>query len=146
MRPSLIQASVLLSILRPALAISLQRPTGPYNTTFQNIQLTDQKRIDPSSPTHQPRSLMISIFTPIQPSACSPSLVPYLDPITASFLDEKFAAYGIPPDLFGSLELQACTSSTRRPKKTDAKNYPLIVFSPALGTTRLFYSVLAQQL
>jgi dienelactone hydrolase len=91
---------------------------------------------------------MISIFTPITSSDCDASLAPYVDSSTAAFLDQKFSTFGIPPGLFGSLQLQVCSPKPKAKSRHSPKlaKQNLLVFSPALGTTRIFYSTLAQQL
>lgn len=63
-----------------------------------------------------------------------------MDPITAAFVDDQYAAYGIPAGTFGSFNLQTCKPVTRR-----MKPYPLVLFSPGSGNTRLFHSLQAQQ-
>jgi pimeloyl-ACP methyl ester carboxylesterase len=70
-----------------------------------------------------------------------------MDPISATFEDEEYAPVGIPAGAFGSLTLQTCKpcpvlNPSRRIK---GSNYPLVLFSPGLGNSRLLYSAIAQQ-
>ncbi|KAK0110176.1 hypothetical protein ONS95_002827 [Cadophora gregata] len=83
---------------------------------------------------------MISVFNPIPASQCSALLTPYMDPITAELKDALYAPLGIPAGTFGSIDLQTCKPSPR-----NAKAYPIVVFSPGSGNSRLGYSVMAQQ-
>jgi len=72
-----------------------------------------------------------------------------MDSITASFEDTKFAQYGLPAGSFESLSLEVCQPRIdfrHQETQKKAKEIPLVVFSPALGTSRLFYTILAQQL
>lgn len=123
-------------------AISFPPPTGPYNTTVVTTDLVDHNRLDPFAPTNQSRAIMISVFNPVTPKSCSLMLSPYMDPITAPFEDARLTQYGLPNGLFESLALKTCkpTSQTKQ-----SVNFPVLLFSPAAGTTRLFYSAIAQQ-
>ncbi|RFU34916.1 hypothetical protein B7463_g1373, partial [Scytalidium lignicola] len=73
-----------------------------------------------------------------------------MDPITAEFEGASYAIYGLPKDTFASLYLQGCempAKSTQHPHhKTKQPSYPPILFSPALDTSRLLYSAIAQQI
>jgi hypothetical protein len=139
----------LAAILPLSTAVSFLPPTGPYNTTITTHQLTDSSRIDPFSSTNASRTLMISAFHAVSPSACKPSLAPYLDPTTASFEDTKFAQYGLPAGTFELLSLPVCQPRTtfhHQQNSRKPESFPLVLFSPALGTSRLFYTILAQQI
>jgi pimeloyl-ACP methyl ester carboxylesterase len=122
-------------------AVSFPPPTGPYNTTLHTAELIDFHRLDPFAPTRQPRALMVSVFNPISPHSCLPAVTPYMVPLTAAFEDAQFAQYGVLAGTFESLNLRACNPRQQQ----DKQELPLILFSPALGTTRLFYSAIAQE-
>lgn len=64
-----------------------------------------------------------------------------MEPVTAAFEDARLEEYGLPSGIFESLKLQ-----TRQHDSPDFKDYPIIPFSPAAGTTRLFYSAIAQEI
>ncbi|PVH71232.1 PAF acetylhydrolase family protein [Cadophora sp. DSE1049] len=134
------KAGLVLAGVLQAAAISFPPPTGPYNTTLATFKLTDKNRLDPYAPTKTPRALMISVFNPIPSSQCSALLTPYMDPITADFKDALYAPLGIPAGTFGSIDLQIC-----KPKSRKAKAYPIVIFSPGSGNSRLGYSAIAQQ-
>ncbi|RDW64672.1 alpha hydrolase-20 [Coleophoma cylindrospora] len=141
---------VLASILNTVKSASFPAPSGPYNTTLSIVQLVDKHRRDPFSPNGTARTIMISVFNPLSPELCTPLTVPYMDTLTAAYQDTKFSDYGIPAGTFESLELQVCQPNPAKatcPKSSSEKEpkHPLILFSPALGTTRLFYSAMAQQ-
>ncbi|KAE9368476.1 PAF acetylhydrolase family protein [Stipitochalara longipes BDJ] len=126
--------------------IPFPSPTGPYNTTLLITELTDEARLDPFAPTSQPRRLMISVFHPISPAECSPHLTPDLDPITAAFEDAALAPFGVQPGTFELLDLQVCQSRANPRHWSTTQIHPLILFSPGLAGTRLFYNAIAQQL
>ena len=140
--------ATLFCALATAEATSLPTPRGRYNTSIEHVQLIDQSRKDPFSSSSQPRKLMATIFTPVEQDQCIPTQVSFLDSTTATFQDQKFGAYGLPAGLFGTLELTACTTTATQSKqpKVNQKALPLVILSPALATTRLFYSVMAQNL
>jgi pimeloyl-ACP methyl ester carboxylesterase len=134
----------LASLFSGAYSISFPPPTGGYNTTITTAQLTDYSRLDPFSPIPHPRTLMVSVFAPVHPSQCSPSLIPYMDPITAAFEDNQLAEYGIVPGTLERFSMQVCKSSKSHSGETHS-HHPTILFTPGFDVTRLFYSALAQQ-
>lgn len=71
----------------------------------------------------------------------------YMNPITATFEDEEYAPVGVPAGAFGSLTLQSCKPcpASNPSRRIKASNYPLVLFSPGLGNSRLLYSAIAQQ-
>ncbi|RYP92186.1 hypothetical protein DL770_001693 [Monosporascus sp. CRB-9-2] len=146
----LMLAALFTQLLPSISAVSFPGTIGPYNTSIATTQLIDHRRLDPYAATPQPRTLMISLFHPVPPAACCPSLTPYMDPISADFEDGQYAQAGIPAGAFGSLTLQTCkpcpgpNSNSRR--RVKASKYPLVIFSPGMGNTRLLYSAMAQQL
>ncbi|EPE33621.1 alpha/beta-Hydrolase [Glarea lozoyensis ATCC 20868] len=140
---SIILLAFSLSItLQPITAISFPPPTGPYNTSLLTTSLIDHHRLDPFAPTNTSRTLMLSIFNPITPSTCSPIHSTYMNPATASFEDPRLTAFGLPDNLFETLTLRTCKPN---PQTRRATEFPVVLFSPAAGTTRLFYSAMAQQ-
>ncbi|EAW19349.1 PAF acetylhydrolase family protein [Aspergillus fischeri NRRL 181] len=141
-------AALFTQLLLNSNAVSFPGTVGPYNTSIATTQLIDHHRLDPYAPTPQPRTLMISLFHPVPPAACCPSLTSYMDPITATFEDEQYAQTGIPAGAFGSLTLQTCKPYTNPTSSGRVKGpkFPLVLFSPGLGNTRLLHSVMAQQL
>ncbi|KAF4210833.1 hypothetical protein CNMCM5878_003774 [Aspergillus fumigatiaffinis] len=143
----LMLAALFTQLLLSSNAVSFPGTVGPYNTSIATTQLIDHHRLDPYAPTPQPRTLMISLFHPVPPAACCPSLTPYMDPITATFEDEQYAHAGIPAGAFGSLNLQTCKPCTKSTSsRVKGPKYPLVLFSPGLGNTRLLHSAMAQQL
>ncbi|KAF8854343.1 PAF acetylhydrolase family protein [Acephala macrosclerotiorum] len=134
-------ASTLPGLLHISNALSFLPPNGPYNTSLTITALTDKYRLDPFAPTLQSRALMISIFTPVQPFSCNASFSSYMEITTAAFEDARLEAYGLPSGLFESLSLQTCQQQS-----LDLPDFPIILFSPAAWTTRLFYSAMAQQI
>ncbi|KAF7597154.1 hypothetical protein BBP40_009493 [Aspergillus hancockii] len=146
----LVLAAVFTQFLTSIRALSFPVTTGRYNTSIVATQLIDHDRLDFHGPTPQPRTLMISLFHPVPPTECCPSLTPYMDPITAAFEDAYYAEAGLPAGSFGSLALQTCRlrpePNAKSGRGARASTYPLILFSPGSGNSRLLYSAIAQQL
>ncbi len=128
-------------------AVSFPAPEGLFNTSIATTQLIDHHRLDQYAPTPQPRTLMISLFHPVPPAACCLSLTTYMDPISATFEDEEYAPVGVPAGAFSSLTLQSCKPypASNPSRRVKSPNYPLVLFSPGLGNSRLLYSAMAQQ-
>jgi pimeloyl-ACP methyl ester carboxylesterase len=91
---------------------------------------------------------MISRFDPIPGNTCYRNQkVPYMPPITAAAEDEILAPYGWPKGVLGDLGMVFCTVSPALPfpSSIDGKAPPIVLFSPGLNTSRLFYSAIAQE-
>ena len=146
----LLQAALFFGQLCPSInAICFPPPIGHYNTSIVTAELVDHSRLDPYASTPRPRSLMISLFKPVSPSACSLYQAPYMDPITAAFEDAEYAGVGVLPGSVEALSLEICQRNTRLELTpghfVKVPTYPLILFSPGMGNTRLFYSAMARQ-
>lgn len=123
--------------------VLLPRPNGAFQVGLGTMELIDESKIQPFAPTAQPSKLMISLFYPVRSKKTSP--VNYMPPETAAFEDvlESSPMYALasPNGTFEKLALQlACES----PKTRELPDFPIVLFSPAQGTNRLFYSVIAQ--
>lgn len=133
-----------------AASLSIGPPTGPFGTTLSTIELVDHSRLDPFIHSPTLRALMVSIFEPVPRSSCPPALFPYMPTITAEFEDASYSQYGLPNNTFSSLFLQGCQMPAEYIyyplEHIEQLDYPLVLFSPALGTSRLLYNVIAQQL
>lgn len=149
----LVQAALLLGVLcLGAKSISFPPLIGPYNTSMVMTELVDRRRWDPYAPTYQPRALMISLFYPVSRAACSPHQSPYMDPITAAYEDDEYAYAGILPGALESITLEICQRHSKsnlysghRERGQRLPIYPLVLFSPGMGNTRLLYNGMAQQ-
>ena len=123
--------------------------SGRFNSTLHITELVDSSRVDPYNSTHL-RRIMISRFDPVQPHDCgSTQLVPYFPPIVAATEDAILAPYDYPTGLWGQLQLQVCSGTgtgTTESDRHEAGEFPLVLFSPGLNTTRLWYSILAQEI
>jgi dienelactone hydrolase len=137
---TLLRTGLCLGHIFSVAAVSFPLPSGQFNTSIKTVQLTDYSRLDPYAPTRQFRTLMVSIF---HPSECTASMTPYMDAITAAYLDSEYSQYGIPAGTFEALNLQACSPSGA--DDVSKSPYPILLFSPGMGDTRLIYSALAQQ-
>lgn len=143
----LLLAGLFTQLLPSIGAVSFPAGLGSFNTSVATTKLIDRHRLDPNAQTPQPRTLMVSLFHPVPPAACRPSLMSYMNPISATFEDEAFAPIGVPAGAFGSLTLQTCKPCPASNASCHVKgsNYPLVLFSPGLGRSRLLYSAMAQQ-
>jgi len=121
--------------------------SGPFNSTLHITELVDSNRVDPYNSTHL-RRIMISRFDPVLPRDCGHTqLVPYFPPIVATAEDAILEPLDYPTGLWGQLQLQVCSGThSDRDDKYKAAKFPLVLFSPGLNTTRLWYSILAQEI
>ncbi|KAH8679030.1 Alpha/Beta hydrolase protein [Tricladium varicosporioides] len=125
-----------------ALEAHLPPPKGPYSTIITTKNLTDTTRLDPFGGTNISRSLMLSIYSPVPLSQCSNlTSIQYMPEKTADFYDQAYASFGIPTGTFGNFKLQICSQIHRY---SPSRQYPIIIFSPGLGNSRLLYGAIAQ--
>ncbi|KAN0110439.1 hypothetical protein V8E51_006826 [Hyaloscypha variabilis] len=134
----------LLLLLTFCSATLLPRPSGPYQLTLNVSELVDTSRKDPwGKDPIKYRRLMVSRFDPLFPNTCYRNeKIPYMSPTISAAEDAIFAPYGLPAGIFGSLEMIFCFQPV-----FDKCNetWPIVLFSPGLNTTRLLYSMLAQE-
>ncbi|KAI0878109.1 platelet-activating factor acetylhydrolase [Hypoxylon argillaceum] len=135
--------SVLLSLALASEAkakVLVPELTGPYQVGTTVLELVDYSRQDPFAPTPQPRDLVVSLFYPTgdhtkQVKNCS--LAPQFPPGTAAALDVFINNTGVAE----SITTRSCTGSP-----LSWPDLPLLLLGPGLGTSRLLYSDLAEEL
>lgn len=132
-----------LSAAKSPSRVLLPKPDGRFEVGMGTTELIDNSRLQLFAPTVEPRRFMVSLFYPTNAhSAITP--VADLSLETAAFEDSgEESTYGLesPSGTFEKLALQLASSSSKRNSTTD---FPIVLFSPAENTTRLFYNVIAQ--
>ncbi|KAJ5593215.1 Platelet-activating factor acetylhydrolase [Penicillium hordei] len=120
-------------------AVVIPDPPGQYDVFYNTAKMVEKTRLDPFDPHHGPRAVMASIFAPTN---CKVDLekIDYLPPATAAYYSDLYGAYGLPNGSLQSISFQACPE----PPKGHHLHLPVVIFSPGLGTTRLFYNAIAQ--
>jgi dienelactone hydrolase len=122
-------------------------PDGPWGVACTISELTNLHMADPYAPNKQPRRLMISAFYPVaERSDCQQIEIPYMPPATAAVYDETYASYGLPNGTFEAVQLTLCAPQACGSRKTKRPSYPVAIFSPGLGNSRLLYSNVATSL
>ncbi|KAJ5772648.1 hypothetical protein N7520_003177 [Penicillium odoratum] len=132
----------LLSLGQTAI-VPLPSSTGPCDVTLHTRELVDLSRIDPYDPKGGKRSIMVTAFTPVN---CGTVLATsYIPNATASYYDKLFKSLGLglPPGTFESLRIQTQQQS---PLSRRRGNYPVVLFTPAVGFSRLMYTSLLQDI
>ncbi|KAJ5414943.1 hypothetical protein N7509_000041 [Penicillium cosmopolitanum] len=106
-------------------AVVIPNSLGQYDVFYHTAKMVEKTRVDPFAPTH-----------------CKVALKKkdYLPPATAEYYSELYGAYGLPNGSLQSISFQACPELPRG----HHLYFPVVIFSPALGTTRLFYNAIAQ--
>lgn len=130
-------------------ALLVPNSSGPYGVALRVQGMTDDHRIDPYDPKKGHRQLLASVFWPVDKDSCSKKLVPYMPPATAEYYGQQVQALGLSNDTFKAFELEVCTPKTSRGSKsgcTSDKKYPVAIFSPGGGNSRLLYSAMARSL
>lgn len=141
---------LILSFLHFGNALLLPKPSGPYPVALKINTMTDTHRVDPYSPDKQKRTILTSIFWPVGSNHCSTKRVPYMPPATAAAYGAQAAEMGLSNDTFKVLEMEVCnvskTSACQSSKDHKGPKFPLAVFSPGSGNSRLQYSAMARSL
>ena len=126
--------------------VLLPKPNGAFEVGLGTTELVDKSRLQLFAPTVQQRKLMISLFYPVD-SHKATTPVNYMPPKTSAFEDNSeesdtgSAGLISPNGTFEKLKLQVASGSRQT---QDPLDFPIVLFSPAEATTRLFYSVIAQ--
>jgi pimeloyl-ACP methyl ester carboxylesterase len=121
----------------------IPKPSGPYGVSLRTMKLTDSRRLDPFSPRAHLRNVMISAFYPgVSAHQCRTIFVDYMPLATAAIEDQHYGQYGLPNGTFESPKLSLCKESVHTAGRI--QDFPIILFSPGLGNSRLLYSVLGQ--
>ncbi|KAI4950508.1 hypothetical protein J4E91_004391 [Alternaria rosae] len=144
-----LRTSVLLVLLASSPGLTLAKTTLPIvashhqDVMIASASLTDHARSDPFADDGRPRSIMVSSFYPT--TQCRRKKIePYMPPATASFMDTKFGAYGLPNGSFQSLSLETCMTPAKR--GGCSKDLPVVLFSGALATSRHLYNAMLQNI
>ncbi|KXG49097.1 uncharacterized protein PGRI_029670 [Penicillium griseofulvum] len=142
-RTILLSISFLLISLGQTVIVPLPSSTGPCDVTLHATELVDMSRTDPNDPKGGKRSIMVTTFTPVNcGSVLSTSYVPNA---TAKLEDGIFQSFGLPPGTFESLHIQTQRQQRPPPFRLHG-DYPVVLFSPAVGISRLMYTLLLQEI
>lgn len=132
-------APFLISIGQAA-TIPVPSSTGPCDVTLLASELVEN-RTDPFDPKGlEKRALMITTFTPV--NCGSVHSTSYFPNATAEYDDELFGSFGIPSGTFESFQIQTQAQISSQP----TGGYPVVLFSPAVGSSRLMYTSLLQNI
>ncbi|KAF4964491.1 hypothetical protein FSARC_7593 [Fusarium sarcochroum] len=139
-----------LSLLELGNAVLLPKPSGPYGVALKVHAMTDNHRIDPYDPKHGQRQVLASIFWPVDADSCSKKKAPYMPPATAEIYGKQAEQMGLSKDTFKAFEMEVCSVSTSSKCKSQGnekkQKFPLAIFSPGAGNSRLLYSAMARSL
>lgn len=122
--------------------IPLPKPTGQYQVGRSVAELIDYNRTQPFVQNDEPIKLMISVFYPVSHQHHS-TLGAYMPPETAGIEDFELSFSGLaaPNGTFEKLSLHLASDEPYENTTSQTScHYPLVVFMPGEGTTRLFYS------
>jgi dienelactone hydrolase len=127
--------------------ILIPAPSGQYAVGRSTAKLVDTSRTDPYDPDHGNRNVMVSLFYPVERDSCEKTcLGDYLPPATTAYLDVVGSQqYGIPNGTLSAIKLQLCCETYPSANK-NINRFPVVLFSPGLGSSRLLYSGIAQNL
>jgi predicted dienelactone hydrolase len=120
------------------LTTSLVAPTGHYLAGTVRLHLVDPTRIDPTSPTHGLRELMVEVWYPAVGTRGFPP-TPYLTPLAAA---NFLARNGLPPDTM----LPQTSGHVSAPVDRRHGPYPVVLYSPGGGSDGSFDTGLVEDL
>ncbi|ORX91325.1 alpha/beta-hydrolase [Basidiobolus meristosporus CBS 931.73] len=117
--------------------LSLPEPSGPFKVGTVALKLLDSSRMDPYAPNAQKRELMIQIYYPTRNTQYS-TISPYMPHATAQFISHEI---GLPNNT-----LQRVQTAVYQGAPIANANLPVVIFSPAITTSRLVYAALLSDL
>lgn len=153
----MIFTSLISLALLPALskAILVPAANGPYSVALKTLELTDTNRFNDLNPENSitVRRIMTSVFLPIEKDLtdklCHPEIVPLMTPAVAGRYAKNLEDDGLPHIPFDFFQLEVCGLSQNRTcvrGRGKKKKYPVVLFSPGIGDSRLLYSAMARSL
>jgi hypothetical protein len=124
--------------------VLLPAPAGPFQVDVGQAELVFLKN-QPFAQTVQPRKLMVSAFYPVD-STQGTTPANYMPPETALYEDNELSSAGLtaPNGTFEKLALQLAGKNSGVYPGHGEPMFPVVLFSGAEDTTRLFYSAIAQ--
>ncbi|KAK4158121.1 hypothetical protein C8A00DRAFT_11081 [Chaetomidium leptoderma] len=138
-------------LIGAAQAVLVPPPPGPYAVAVKHIELVDPSRIDPFAPeANTKRRFMASAYLPVDAQyGCKAQVVPYMPPLTASVFGQVGESLGLPQGTIEEFEMEFCDISTvnldvSHGERKNLREFPVAVFSPGYGGTRLLYGALAR--
>ncbi|KAF1976274.1 hypothetical protein BU23DRAFT_44434 [Bimuria novae-zelandiae CBS 107.79] len=131
-------ASVMAKVEVPAPA-----PSGmPWRVAHARSSLVDSSRKDPYN-SSEDRKIAFSVFMPILDTTCTATTDDdYMPKLTAEVSNEQFFG-NREAGVFEQLYFKSCSGASG---ETPADHFPLLLFEPAVGTSRFMYNQLARQL
>ena len=123
-----------------ATVATIPNPDGAYGIAYATTQLINDEMLDPYAPKEQHRRIMLSAFYPTtEMQYCQQRRLRYMPSGTASIYNQLYEDYGLQNGTFDTLEMTFCGQNAA---STRGKNprYPVVLFSPGLGDSRLLYS------
>ncbi|KND93766.1 Platelet-activating factor acetylhydrolase [Tolypocladium ophioglossoides CBS 100239] len=140
----------LLALSSAAAAALVPGPTGPFSVAMKVQALNDTSRRDPLDPTGRSpsRRVLFSAFLPVR-GACPGEALPYMTPSVAAWYGAQAAANGLPGDLFSGFQMEVCDLDKLPAcgrEKSKQQKYPLVLFTPGFGDSRLMYGAMARSL
>src|SRR5215475_12638094 len=124
---------------------ALPATTGPFAVGKTTVHWMDESRVEPLSPNHEPRELMVDIWYPAEPSSAAP----------ANYLDAAGYERAVGADGFQNFFRDA-SETLRQGVKThafasapyarSAEQSPVLIFSPGGGMVREVYTAQLEDL
>lgn len=135
---------LLLCLFQLVHSVLLPGPSGPCQVQTKSSKLVDTARADPFSRQHDARAIMVSSFAPVHCGEVRHT--PYVPPRIAHAAGQKL---GLPNGTLNVFELASYAPSAPSPSSSHRNNItdesPVILFSPGLGSSRLIYANLLEQ-
>ena len=131
-----------------ASALLVPPATGSYSVAMRVLPLEDKSRYDPYTPGQKRfRRVLLSVFLPIldKEKACPTQKVPYMTPAVAEAYGEQAMQLGFPNTTFAVFEYELC-DLCKLSVCTQGPKFPVLVFDPGLGESRLLYGARARSL
>ena len=118
--------------------ILLPGTAGPCRVQTKSVELTDRSRVDPYSSKNETRAIMVTSFVPLHCGEMQST--PY---VPLKIAHSVGPILGLPNNTLELFRVASYASAQQALNQT--REYPIILFSPGLGSSRLLYANLLEE-
>jgi len=122
---------------------ALPQPTGPFALGTQVFQIADASRRDPNDPG-RPREMRVQIWFPAERSSAPQASYVIDDNLLSAMKKSEYL--DLPPEMLDKWSNLRTHAVSRAQAVAKPTTFPLIIFSPGFGVSRVNYTAIVEEL